>query len=54
MTETGRIVYHKANPLNYPKRLKTLIDKQHKLQYQHLAGDDDVKWEDIKMSGLDI
>lgn len=38
--ETGRIEYEKANPMNYPKRLKTLIDKQHKLQYQHLVGED--------------
>jgi hypothetical protein len=53
--ETGRIEYEKANPMNYPKRLKSLIDKQHKLQYIHLAGEDTFdEWTEYVNSELDI
>jgi hypothetical protein len=54
--EHGKIAYRKANPDKYPKRLKELIDKQHKLQYTHLHGaeafDD---WKDyISGEGIDL
>lgn len=36
--EYGKVIYHKANPDNYPERLKNLLEKQQKLQFIHLYG----------------
>ncbi len=40
-TEHGEVVYHKANPMNYPARLKKLLKKQERLQFVHLYGSEE-------------
>lgn len=53
--EHGEIVYHKANPMNYPPRLKKLLKKQERLQFVHVHGEEEAdRMDNIIEAELDI
>lgn len=53
--ENGKVVYHKANPMNYPPRLKKLLKKQERLQFVHVYGEEEAdRMDNIIEAELDI